>query len=648
MAIAKTQSTFTQNIAATSGSKSFGSTPALNSIIVVTLAWEGAGSDSSTVTCSDNQASGGNTYTKVKAAQVAGTNPNACAVFTATAAKSSGTFTVSFSNATGSAALDITISEWSGVNAGITDGTAVSYSNTAPPAPPINMPGITTTVVGDVLIMVAAAGDSGGAAALGRFPTTATTNSQLDLNNFSGALGSAADFTAATTGTGSQVDIMEMNGNGNSLCAVAFALKAAASGTLPTGQQWDRSSPPPKTPVQVDAYPNMLARGMNPQPQVLKRLEAAEQRKFAIQVDAYPNVLVRGYNPQPQVKRLDATEQRKFAVQVDAYPNVLVRGYNPQPGVQTLWAAEQRKFAVQVDAYPNVLVRGYNPQPTVQGWFASAPARAANSLVDAIPNLLMTTLAVVAAATLPPGKQAQASAPQPKYDVRADQPLQTPLTLGINPQPTVQTLWAVEQRKFAVQVDAYPNTLALGYNPQPQIQRLDASAPIVKYAIQVDAYPNLNVLSAPQIPPGLQWSVSAPITKYAVGLDQPLLSPLTLGMNPQPTIQRLDAYWPAIVAKASVYADQPLQSPLTLGTSPQGGLQSFVGMFYYEAAKLILDLGYNVDVPLQTYNASLPAQLVVGQFPAQGTVVQQTQKIVLIVNMPTYLLTLTHSPYMRW
>jgi hypothetical protein len=124
---------------------------------------------------------------------------------------------------------------------------------------------------------------------------------------------------------------------------------------------------------------------------------------------------------------------------------------------------------------------------------------------DVFPNLLVTTLAVVALGLPLSAGRADASAPAVKAPVQVDY-LFRPLTLGINPNAA--------------------------------IQRLGESAPITKYAVQVDVYPNLQDTTLkptpPSIPPGVPLDTSQLQLKYQVQLDQPMGSPLTLGIATLP------------------------------------------------------------------------------------------------------------------
>lgn len=181
--------------------------------------------------------------------------------------------------------------------------------------------------------------------------------------------------------------------------------------------------------------------------------------------------------------------------------------------------------------------------------------------VDLIPNLLMTTLAVVAIA-LPPGKQAFASAPAAIPRVECQQH-QRPLTLGIPAPPAtpkaMQLFDSAPAIKFSVTIDPALRSLALGINPNPQIKRADQSSPEIKSAVQVDRYPNLSTttLSA-SLPPlalpllAARYDWPATPQKIAVQVDS---YPNTLVLG-YPTLFPAWNDFEPVPAKAQVFAEQ--------------------------------------------------------------------------------------------
>ena len=211
----------------------------------------------------------------------------------------------------------------------------------------------------------------------------------------------------------------------------------------------------------------------------------------------------------------------------------------------------------------------------------NAPPKAQIGSVDFIPNLLMTTLAIVAV-SLPPGKQLSGSAPQRKAQVQCEV-YRTPLTLGINPNPAVRqqfdsapppkgAVYAEQQQntlarginpnpairqqfdsapppKAAVYAVQQHNILAQGINPNPAVRQLDGSAPQAKYRPQVDGTPNLLATTlAPAsaaFPAGEQLSDSAPPLKSpVVALQQH--NTLVLGINPNPAVRQTDGSAPSL------------------------------------------------------------------------------------------------------
>ena len=92
--------------------------------------------------------------------------------------------------------------------------------------------------------------------------------------------------------------------------------------TLPLlAVRWDANAPRTKHPVQVDITPNPVI--LRPVPKVRQLFDGVTPPKYAVQVDVYPNILVKGINPNAQVQGLTASAPPpKFAVQVDVYPNL--------------------------------------------------------------------------------------------------------------------------------------------------------------------------------------------------------------------------------------------------------------------------------------------------------------------------------------
>lgn len=203
------------------------------------------------------------------------------------------------------------------------------------------------------------------------------------------------------------------------------------------------SAPAMKSAVQVDGLPNLLGTTLQPvsiAPFV--PLDTSQfQPKYQVASDVYPNVLVRGLNPQPGISQSSASAPAtKAAVEIDVYPNLLQTTLAPVvavPFAAVDTSQLQTKYQIQLDSYPNTLVLGINAQPQVRLLSDSAPPPKFSVQVDAYPNLLTSTLFVV--------------------------PPSIPLPLGL-PVDTSQF-----QAKFQIQVDVYPNVLVLGYPPPPVI-----------------------------------------------------------------------------------------------------------------------------------------------------------------------------------
>lgn len=206
--------------------------------------------------------------------------------------------------------------------------------------------------------------------------------------------------------------------------------------------------------------------------------------------------------------------------------------------------------------------------------------------VLSVPNLLLTTLAVVVPVLLPRGAaRATDSAPSIKaqvFNLATARPLTLgipgpantiPLPLGLplqlisapqlkleisgymggsvlGPPPSVPVQSIDTSRlqpKYQINVEQPPRPLTLGSvaPPLPSIAtvRWDWSAPYPKYQVQVDAYPNA-LASIPPAPPNpVTVSSSAPITKHQV-IAENRGSQLTSGYPPPPVAIPLPLGYP--------------------------------------------------------------------------------------------------------
>lgn len=225
--------------------------------------------------------------------------------------------------------------------------------------------------------------------------------------------------------------------------------------------------------------------------------------------------------------------------------------------------------------------------------------------VDVYPNLLVTTLAVVAV-SLPPGKPYSESAPQQKRVLVVDHV--RPITLGINPSPqAVQWSQSAPPPKAPVYVLAQPNYLPLGINPNPQSRQVSDSAPPRKYAVTVDPQPNLSVTTlfpvaaqAPFVPVDF----SQTQRKYEVFADVPG-RPLTLGINPNPraTSWSDSAPPPKYQVQVDVYPNQQTTLFFVAPTFPAGTI-------YTESATTNAQkFQIQVDVPAN-FTSVIPATII--------------------------------------
>lgn len=100
---------------------------------------------------------------------------------------------------------------------------------------------------------------------------------------------------------------------------------APPSATIPlplSAVRWDWPAPQAKSAWRID-QPMQRAVWLDPVPQVQRLDASAPWVKYRNQVDAYPNMLVLGINPNATPLTLNqSAPPPKFAVQVDAYPNL--------------------------------------------------------------------------------------------------------------------------------------------------------------------------------------------------------------------------------------------------------------------------------------------------------------------------------------
>lgn len=268
----------------------------------------------------------------------------------------------------------------------------------------------------------------------------------------------------------------------------------------------DDSSPRRRPALSLDVYPNLSVTTLAGAPAFQLPLSAvrwdwpAPPLKRPIRVDAYPNTLVLGINPNAAPRQhFDSAPPRKVAVQLDAYPNLsvttLVPAGSPVPlplSAEVLDDSSPRaKYAVQVDVYSNLLT---------------------NTLAPPAVTIPLPLSAI----------KWDVGAPQAKYAVQVDQPLARPIAL--NPVPQVQRLDSTApMRRAPIPAESYPSTLALRVSLNPQILGLDASAPQRWPVPRVDTFPNLlsTTLRALPIPLPLGYPVdqSRYHPKYNVQVD---------------------------------------------------------------------------------------------------------------------------------
>ncbi len=180
----------------------------------------------------------------------------------------------------------------------------------------------------------------------------------------------------------------------------------------------------------------------------------------------------------------------------------------------------------------------------------NAPRGLIQNCVDAIPNLLITTLAVVSL-SLPPGSQVHASAPQANKNTTVDQPPNIVLTKSPQPQGD-QWFISAPAIKPQIQCDVVQNFAVLQVAPiiyEPRTALIINGQP--KYQTQVDQQPNVLPLgSVVAQPPGDQQFASAPQVKGQPTIDQ--LPSIVAALGPLPIGHRLVLSAPQ--AKSAVYS----------------------------------------------------------------------------------------------
>lgn len=216
--------------------------------------------------------------------------------------------------------------------------------------------------------------------------------------------------------------------------------------------------------------------------------------------------------------------------------------------------------------------------------------------VDSWPNLLATTLAILPALNIPlrSGRTSD-SAPAIRAQLRIDQQLIRPLTLGIPlatlTQPLLTKNWqdgASIKKKSQTQIDFYPNLLATTLKPSSDTTNLPAMADMdgvnerPRY-VRVDIYPNLlaNTLAPVSTIPlplsALRWDWSAPQVKRNIQAEQ---GQNTVVKQPVPWIQRLEAteqrkyqvwnlQFPPLLQTTLAPAGVPLPLPLSASRMDQ-------------------------------------------------------------------------------
>jgi hypothetical protein len=251
-------------------------------------------------------------------------------------------------------------------------------------------------------------------------------------------------------------------------------------------------------------------------------------------------------------------------------------------------------------------IRGSLVTPTPQGGRLGS--------VDFIPNLLVTTLAIVSVA-LPPGQQAHASAPQAKYQVQNDTFVNRLVLQPIPQVPASASMFSIGGlNKYVPQVDVYPNLVLHGSNQPPPGRQLDVISAAVKYNLGIDPPPNRLPLFQPALPPGQRLDAGVAIGKSPVYLDTyPNLA--LRGSNQPPAGQQVAASAPQ--GKYQVQVDQ--FPNLVILIPPQAASPSTAQFFTQAGQKFAVQVDTYPNLAIRGSNQPPPGQridTVLGQVKA--------------------------------
>lgn len=164
------------------------------------------------------------------------------------------------------------------------------------------------------------------------------------------------------------------------------------------------------------------------------------------------------------------------------------------------------------------------------------PFRRQNGIIDVMPSLLLSTLAITVVA-LPIGERSTDLAPRtpPKIQVQAEQQEPSPLQRGIVgtiPLGPSQAAHVTPQQKYAVWAENRSSSLTTGIPAGAIIPQGKALPDVVsarKFAVQVDGYPNLQIttFSLPALAPAIVIDLSTVEKRPSIAVEQ-IQRPLTL------------------------------------------------------------------------------------------------------------------------
>ena len=263
---------------------------------------------------------------------------------------------------------------------------------------------------------------------------------------------------------------------------------------------------------------------------------------------------------------------------------------------------------------------------------SNAPQARAFNGVDVLPNLLLTTLSVVALA-LPPGQQTSASAPQVAFQSQVTI-ARNLVILGVNALPVgVQVSSSAPISKTAVPLDVIPNLILRGTNQPPPGRGIDLATPSVPSTLQIFIRPNVVLLTAVAATPGVsRLSDSAPYRRSDAGVDA-YSNAVLRGTN-------------ALPVGVTVSQSAPvLSTPVTVDIRPNSAIFNLLSPalppgvlvnLSVPVSKSPVTLTTYLNLPLRGTNQPPPGAALSGSAPSQQSIASVDARLnTLLLNPPS-------------